>query len=262
MSQASTVLPQIRPKMTVNPSFVLPGIDPWAIRDQYHQSAFAALTLPLGRKANLPLVNSAIQAPVGTTPMDDCFSIRLKNNAIQTIVTTNTCFFNLLTKDAQVVPIGGVCHWCRFSYETHSITIPTPKQQFILEGPQAMYIELPLEHWGYNVYFGEGLYCSPQCAKAMLLSILGTTNMQRTHYQHSEYYLDEIYTMMQLAKPEITEIRPLRPAPDYRLSKAMGGPLDKEEFHRNTCIYIPIAGVVLAPIKFEFIRTAPGALYP
>lgn len=262
MSQSSTVLPATRPKMTVNPAFVLPGIDPWVIREKYHQGFFKSLRLPLGRKANLPLVNSAIQAPIGTTPMDDSFSIKLKNNAMQTIVTTNTLYFNLFTKENQTLPIGGICHWCRFSYEEHSICIPTQKKQIPIETTLSEQLQtLPLEQWGYNIYFGEGLFCSPQCALAALNANRFINNNFILHYQYAETYLQEIYVMLQLAVG-IKDFKALRPAPDYRLSKAMGGPLEKEEYHRNSSIYIPIPGVVLAPIKFEFIRTLPGALNP
>ena len=260
MSHASTVLSSNRPRMTVNPAFVLPGIDPWAIRENYHKGAFRLLKLPLGRKENLPLVNSAIQAPIGTTAMDDSFSIKLKNNAMQTIVTTNTCFFNMFTHEQRPIPIGGICHWCRFPYEEHSICIPIQKKQIPKEGPVGS-TELPLEQFGYNIYFGEGLFCNPQCALAALNNYRNIGSIFRSNYQYSESYLGEIFTMLQISKG-IAEPKHLKAAPDFRLSKAMGGPLEKEDFHKGSSVYIPIPGVVLAPAKLEFIRTVPGALNP
>ena len=81
---------------------------------------------------------------------------------------------------------------------------------------------LPVHYDAYNEsYSAEGHFCSPECALAYLYDNVHATDSQRW-YRHS--LLRALYT------PLYSNARDIIPAPDRRLLRLFGGPLDIEQY--------------------------------
>ena len=120
---------------------------------------------------------------------------------------------------------GGICHWCLQNFNHNPVLIPLI--------------------FNNGVYYGEGITCDFSCAlaKAMQMTRLGVL-----HYTNSVSLLIRIFNI-------IYPDRELLPANDYLLLDCNGGSVPEEKWRDNRYIFTRTTGLVLAPIKVQYIMS-------
>ncbi len=152
---------------------------------------------------------------------DPTYLFKLKNGNTKMIATTNNY---AIRKDAKIVS-ALCCQYCHCSVKNNEqCGIPV---RMILDK-------------GKMTYYLDGITCSNECALSLYLS-----NRNDPLYLHSESFLRNLHSQMYPGSGV------LEPAPDYRLLKKYGGPLDEKEYHSKTHPFVRTANIIV-PIKVQY----------
>lgn len=207
------------------PTFLLKKIDPESIIRRYNLGEFQQIRL---QKESVQ-IKSGVQI-IGSSPSENIFSFRDKNNVTQTIATTNCHQYQGVAPSTELR-----CEWCRKGYpSSQSIGIPTR----VLRSSDTYLFQT------------EGDYCCFQCALAHLRSTRGMPlRFHEIGQNDSESFLKMHHALLYPGKD-------LSPAPHYRLHKRNGGCLEDSEFFADQSVYTRIPCVVTQAVKQQYIKLA------
>ncbi len=225
------------PLLTVNPTFLLRGLDPSRIMDQYINGSFPRVQMPT-EKINISLISPVVSPSISSNPEDEIYMFRTKGNSFQTVATTNHQRYYLFTKEGREILKGGVCDWCRVSFDHIALGIPVRLDVHRDEHGREIF-----------VYYLDGCMCSCECALAELKRNFSLNYRYRNAlYMDSEQLLRHLYSVM------YPDAGPLREAPHYRLLKQNEGSLTLKEYHDKKHIYVPTPNLLLAPVKQQYLK--------
>ena len=240
-----------KPQTSITPTFLLKGVDPLKVLSDYflgkHQS-----------QRKMDLTDKTISSTpfnlvpkYGTTADSEIYIYRDRVNNQEKIVTTNHEIYSRTrdTTDSVIssneLPKYGKCMWCRREIECSPVGIPISIEWTVdLSQPQT---ENPLET-GCIKFQVDGAYCTFECCYAGLKQYTPPI-----HLMHDPLYMDSeqlLRLMYQLIYPNK---RFVKSAPDWRLLKDNGGPLDLKEFFSDVHQYVKTPNLVVLPIKSQYI---------
>lgn len=234
----STRGPRENPQTTITPTFLLKGVDPLKVLNDYLTGNH-----PTSRKPSASCTPSTLISLIpkyGTTPDSETYVYRDRTNYQKRIVTTNHDVFSQ-SDDPSTLPTVGKCMWCRRELEKSPVGIPTT----VKWTPD---LSSPSRRAGSLRFTVDGTYCTFECAYASLKYISPPIHLMRDPlYMDSEQLLRLMYST---CYPDSKKF--IQPAPDWRLLKDNGGPLTLQEFFSDCHRYVKTPNVVVHPIKIEF----------
>lgn len=226
-----------KPVVSITPTFLLRKVDPAKVMENYRAGKYTQYTLP-EQKIAVPTITATVQPTLGTSPDDDIFTFRLRNNTLQTVATSNHQQYILYHVNGYEMPMGGECDWCEEEFKTQSIGIPVRAAE-ITAGDRR-----------FTAYYMENCYCSYECTFAAFKLFCGVSpRMRDPVYMNSEHLIRHLYNVNH------PEAGPLQSAPDFRLYKRKKrGVIDRTEFSSRKHTYTRMPNVILAPLKVQYYK--------
>lgn len=223
-----------KPLVSVTPTFLLRGIEPIKVLNDYLQGKFSQVTLP-NSKIQISSSSITLAPQYGNNGDSETYVYQHKIND-HTIVTTNHDKY-ILSKgsDPHELPKGGCCLWCRQNIEISPVGIPVK-------------IEKVFTNAKYHFYVDQPYYCRFECCFSGLKRDNPCCNIFRDPlYADSEQMLKLMFNILYPGKG------PLKEAHDWRLLKENNGPMPKEEYYSNTHCYYRTPNIIISPVKIEYL---------
>lgn len=224
-----------KPVVSVTPTFLLRGVDPIKVLNDYLQSKFCEIHLS---KTQVPVSspNLTIAPQHGTTPESETYVYRTKSNTQQVVVTTNhNVFMMVKASDGTVIPPGGLCSWCRGEIKNNAVGLP---------------VSITSNQKTVTFQVDQPYYCRFECALSGLKRELSAFHLYRDPlYMDSEQMLRLMFKLMY---PEAGQ---LQSAHDWKLHQRNNGPLNDEEFYSGTHTYIRMPNIITLPVKVLYLRS-------
>lgn len=209
----------------------LKGIDYTQLNLDYKTGTARHIGLP---KSKLKLKsNKTISGTLpGISSNDNTFVAEINCQEKRVYVTSNCEDVNNHREGE--IKYGGICHWCREPFEGPRLGIPLEK----------------LNEGEANKIYTEFCNCSLNCALAELY-MRNPEDWRKTDYKY-----DKSESLLRLLHDKLYPGKILYPSPDYKLLTTFGGCLSPADFHASTCVYSPIPGVILHPVKSVYVKLA------
>lgn len=227
---------------SINPTFLLKGVDPAKIIHDYNNGVFNRAPLA---KSKIKLASTrAIMAPqYGSSNNDAIYSIRDKYNSNNIFVTTGHNDCQVFTKTGGKLPIGGFCPSCEKNFTCTAVGYPIAFQENTIMCPRENVYKI------IYVFWVDGAFCSFECTLGYLRRNFSRyCNYQDNSTRDSEELLKFLYNIMH------PNAGPLRPSQDVRLLESKGGSLNDDAWTDEKHIYVKTDRIILIPCKNEYIQ--------
>ncbi len=215
------------------PTFLLRGVDPITVFQRYLAGEFHSVTEPPSKITFVKGV-SAINPDRGDDASSETYTYRDKTNTRQTIVTTNHAAFVSTQGGVRYKP--NKCIWCRRSLEnipTDPVGIPVQMDRDTVTGRLVFHEDQPY-------------HCRPECMLANLRRRQANRIYRETMYIDAE-------SLANLRHQKITGTTEcIKEAKDWLLYHENGGPLDDEEYFKNSTYYHRSSNIICIPAKVEY----------
>ena len=227
-----------RTAIKITENLVIRRIDPAEMLRRYFAGEFRKVTMPTG-KITISTSFVDLSQRVGTDQTSEIYRFTDKTNSGQIIVTSNHGQYKYAKDGSETGEDRptACCLWCRREINTIPIGIP---------------IEMETNrHTNQIVFNVEDTYDTFGCALAALKKIYSCHSMHKDPlYMDAEQLLHCLYHKMYPDKigERIVE------APDWRLLRSNGGPLEDEEYDSDLVGYVQLPNVVTLPVKRQYIK--------
>lgn len=249
-----------KPITTITPTFLLKSVDAIKVLHDYLNGIH-----PSSRKLNHGTSAStcnlfALTPTYGTSVDSESYTYRHRNNIQSRVVTTNHELYSKTSEllDSKPVsstslPVHGKCMWCRIPIEHSPVGIPTSVEYISARqnvvNPLKAELVKKLIDTGTMRFDVDGQFCTFECCFAGLKQLYPPYHLMRNPlYMDSEQLLRLLYSSIY---PNAKSF--VQPAPDWRLLRDNGGPLEPKEFFSGTHIFIKTTNLVILPIKVEYV---------
>ncbi len=185
--------------------------------------------------------NNIIGKTHGVSSIDELYRYSDRNDSKFTVQTSNHKNFQLFNENGGNVKQGGVCEYCRYSFNTYCIGYPV---SFFEKNIQDEEKRTKI----FYVFNMKGEFCTFECTRAYIeLLASNLVCSVRTEAISSLQGLLFLYRLL-YGQDEL-----LKCANDKYLLENNGGTLTREEWIKSSSIYIPTGKIICAPVKSEFI---------
>lgn len=225
----------------VNPTFLLKGINPNELLNDYQNGQFSVIKPSPGGKIVIAKNMIVVAPKYSDSNHEHIFSFKDKNNIDMIYATGNHTNYEIYLAGGEELPVGGRCDWCKEDFTHESLGYPI--------GYQEQTILVDDHHRVIYVFWVEGEFCCFECAFADLKRSNNQTPTYRDiNIRDSETMLKMLFVIM------FPNESVLQPAKDYRLLKFNKGSLDKEEWKNTKHKYFRTERVLMVPAKIEYLR--------
>lgn len=222
-------------------SFVFRGVHIEKVVNDYRAGKYMRAPIPKG-KVNVPTTTGGRvirSGPEGLEQTQDSYIISVPTRGQLRYHTIGGEAYQTFSLTGKPI-VGGTCQRCCLDFDWSRMGIPLSQEECSGELPAGLPFypgrRLLVIHY-------EGCYCSYRCTLGAL------HDRDRPGYRPSNVHYRESGTILRdlfrLSYPGET----LTPAGDTRLLKKFGGSLTYEQYHQTSYRYVPLADVVLAPVK-------------
>lgn len=201
--------------ITIKPTFLLKGIDAFALSNEYPKKNLASLEIKKKKVSSVNLTSNR-----GKTFRDPIFTFKGKGLP-QTLATTNVKSFVFEDKKGL-----HTCEVCRREFDHKPMGIPVSIK----------------EEDGVFIIFTLYTTCDFRCTLT-LIRRLG----HHVNFEHSEEFLKLVFRKLYPDKI-------LTPAPDPMLHVLNGGSLSQEEYTDERYTYYHLPNLILYPAKEQYTR--------
>ncbi len=216
-------------QVSIVPTFLLKGIDPMEILKSYINGEYLDQMIP-GIKAEVSDNSIIADRAVGNTPESETYEYIDQTNTRRRVITTNHKNYAIV-RDGGVIPLGGICMWCRRKFDHESIGVPVKMEKL----PNGIIV--------YHVVY---TICSYECNYSMVkLKTQCPMIIRDALLMDSESML---LTMFHSAYPG----KRLGESADWTLLECNGGPIPEREYFSEKHTYKKTPNLILLPSKFEF----------
>lgn len=219
----------------VTPTFLLRGVDPIRIAEDYLKGTYSALSCKRREESGPALpVTGPVATQIASTTDADLYGYRNKSNITQVVGTTNCRnYVTFVSAHTHEPIVGGRCKWCRREFAHVGLGVPVR----LLQGEGKLI-----------VYFID-LACHFECAFSLFKRRYnGGSRYRDSRFMDGESILRHIYALQYPDAP------PLREAHDPELLKCNGGCLEDAEYDSRSHIYLPTPSMIWAPLKLQALR--------
>lgn len=217
-----------------NPIFVLKGIAPKTLRDNYFQGRYENLETP-SSKINVSEVFYLNTPTFGCTPEDPRYQFKDQNNVSIVVLTTNTKNYTIYKEKKHYITSSNTprrCPWCLEDYVCEPVRIPVRMETFNLETKTQF------------IFWDAGICC---CSFGCAIGWCRREAHVSPCYQQSQYLLSLLFKMM-YPNQELIE------TPPFNMLSLHGGPLSVEEYRKHVYKYERTNNLVFLPVKEEYLQ--------
>jgi hypothetical protein len=210
--------------MSINPTFLLRGVDPVASLEAYKSGKYSRVTEPPSSVSPVGPVSLVIN---NSGPDSEFYTYRNKNNSHMHVITTNHKAYRAVIDNVPYLP--KCCLWCRGPIEADPIGIPT---KLVVDSDN-----------NYIFFLDRPSYCSFECCFAEICR--DNLRCVRDPLHGDSEVLLKFFFRLATGQEE------LRAAPDWWLLDTNGGPLSREEYRLHR--YTRTPNIVTLPIKVSYM---------
>lgn len=209
--------------MSINPTFLLRGLDPSQIISDYQAGKFSCVSdVP----SKVTLAASISVTDYNDSPDSEIYYIRNRSNNQVNVITTNHQAYKAAQDGTSYHPQH--CLWCRRSFDTEPVGIPT--RMVVTDQTYTFFVDRPS-------------YCSFECCLAEIC---------RDNYRcHRDPFLVDAETLIRFFYRLATGEDQLRPAPDWWLLDVNGGPLTYDDYKVHH--YSRTPSIITLPFKMTYM---------
>jgi hypothetical protein len=224
--------------LSINPSFLLKGVDPHKVAEDYFSGKFAGLTWERPTTEKKINAGPIVMIPINeNNPESAKLVFSEKNSYKRVVVFSNQEQYDKYNK-------GDItkhkCDNCRIKFDHNTDCIPLYKENIYCPDPYDKNAIIKV-----TAYWGTGTYCDLICTFSAYKQYNQVPiRFRDVSYNNSELYIREIFL---LRHPGET-LRSL----DRRLLKKFGGSLDYNEWKRDAHEYTRIPGLYILPVKVPY----------
>ena len=260
--------------LAITPSLLLKKVNPIRLLEEYKNKKYVTMHLPHERVC-INKFNGPDIPLFGSSPEDEIYTFRDKNNALQTIVTTNHKKYTLFKTNGTEPSTGGTCQRCKVTFSTECVGIPVRMEERLVpigtvlcdsmrvrardfksnrspKSARAIGLTESKTDAKIYIFYIDGEYCSFECALSSLKEDRQKAFLYRNPiYMDSEQLLHYLYSLMHPESPRLME------ALDLSLYKVNHGPFDYNDIKtkiQGRHKYIRTPNVILAPVKIQYLR--------
>ena len=228
--------------VSVTPTFLLKGVDPIRIYNEYVQGKYVNMCIP-HNKIKLSVSSLALAPQHGTSIDSESYSYKDKTNNNQVVAMTNHIQYSIVkANDGKELPVIGKCEWCLRKIKQTPVGIPIAVTKVTRVSNNEKYTNL--------TFHVDGLQCRFECAYSVLKRRNASSYLYRDPlHMDSEQMLLLMYRTMHPHSGKLME------AKDWRLLKENNGTLDDDKYDEGSHHYIRTNNVVLLPAKIEYTVT-------
>ncbi len=213
-------------QVVIKPTFLLKGIDPFALAEEYKAGQIlAGLTFEKKKITTVALTTNR-----GKSFRDAIYSFRNRDNFNHTVATAGAKSFSFVD-DKKTVQKGGTCVACNRVFHHEAMGIPI---HLVQDGDKVLV---------YKIYVTHDFRCTLR-----LIRLLKKYQRHQVNLTHAEQFLFYLYRKMHPEGP------PLQPAPDPLLLAINDGSLTEEEYDDPRYTYVHVPNLIFYPAKEQYLR--------
>ena len=142
--------------VSVTPTFLLKGVDPIRIYNEYVQGKYVNMCIP-HNKIKLSVSSLALAPQHGTSIDSESYSYKDKTNNNQVVAMTNHIQYSIVkANDGKELPVIGKCEWCLRKIKQTPVGIPIAVTKVTRVSNNEKYTNL--------TFHVDGLQCRFECA--------------------------------------------------------------------------------------------------
>lgn len=212
-------------QVVIKPSFLLKGIDPFALSEEYKNNLIlTSLTFDKKKIASVALTSNR-----GKSFHDAIYSFRNRDNFIQTVATAGAKSFSFVD-DKKDVQKGGICVACHREFNHEAMGIPI---HLVQQSDKVLV---------FKIY----VTCNFRCTLRLIRYL--KRQGRQVNLTHAESFLFYLYSKMHPNGP------PLHPSPDPLLLDQHDGSLTREEYDDPRYTYVHVPNLIFYPAKEQYLR--------
>ena len=212
-------------QVVIKPTFLLKGIDPFALTEEYKNGQIL-VGLTFEKKKIAPV---ALTSNRGKSFRDAIYTFRNRDNFIQTVATAGAKSFSFV-EDKKGVQKGGNCVKCHRDFTHEAMGIPI---HLVVKDDKVLV---------FKIY----VTCNFPCTLSLIRYL--RRRRRQVNLTHAEQFLFYLYRKMHPEGP------PLQEAPDPLLLDQNDGSVTPEEYDDPRYTYVHVPNLIFYPAKEQYLR--------